>query len=458
MDIDLLVRKGTIVTMDSRHTVWSNGAIAVKDGVIVDVGESSRLETLFHAAQVLDASGMYVFPALINTHTHLYQTLLKGMGDDRDLMNWIDVLINPVVPHLTKELVSVGAKLGAMEALHSGTTTVLDYMVDIPDTEIYDAIIEAAEEVGVRLYLGRGLSNLPRKGQANATPITESLQDVRRLRNRYKERIMLAPNMSFVLTQEALQAIRRVAEEEDFLITLHTNEVPYDNLAIRRTHNMSNVEYLESLGLLSPRLLAVHCVHLTESEVQLFAQYGVAVSYNPVSNMYLGSGFPPVHRMKACGLRIGLATDGAASNNSQDMIEALKFAALYPKGVLQDPHVITARDVLHMATRGAAEAMGLSDQLGSLEPGKKADFFLFDPMASPKSVPLLDPISTLVYSSSIQNVRTVVMDGVIRMQDGAILGVDERRILSEAQEIAEKLIAISGIHWLREGRYSQSCS
>lgn len=452
MQADLLIRDACVVTVNARREVWGRGAVAVRDGRFVAVGDSQQLTEVIEAQQVIDATGKVLFPGMINTHTHLYQTLLKGLGNGRALIDWLHVLIHPVLPHLTPELAYAAAMLGAVEALHSGTTTLLDYMVADATPEVFDAIVQAGEEVGIRLYLGRGLSDLPREG-LHAPSLEEGIRDAQRLRRRYGDRIWLSPGTAWQMSDAALQRVSELARDEGFHVTIHTNEVTYDNLASLRASGLTNIERLERSGLLGPQLLAVHCVNLSEDEISAFARHGVAVSYNPVSNMILGSGLPPIRRMLHEGLRVGLATDGAASNDSQDMVEALKFAVLFPNGALRDPALLSAYDAVQMATRGAAAAMGIEDENGSIEEGKRADCFLFDPAICAKAIPLLDPVSTLVFSSSLSNISMTMVDGHILMLDRKILSVDEAQILREAQAAAEELVSSSGVAELMAGRY-----
>jgi 5-methylthioadenosine/S-adenosylhomocysteine deaminase len=244
-----------------------------------------------------------------------------------------------------------------------------------------------------------------------------------------------------------------MASESGMRMSLHTDEVLYDSAESVRRFGIRTLPFLESIGFLGPDVLHAHCVQLTEEDCQILARNGGRVSYNPVSNMYLGSGVPPIPRLLALGVTVGLGADGAASNNSQDMLEALKFGALLPKVAARDPAIITAADALRIATSGGAAALG-RDDFGSLEVGSRADLFIFNPLHA-KSIPVHDPVSTLVYSSGEVNVRTTVVGGQVVLDDGRIVGVDEDAILREAQSLAEQLVTTAGTRERLEGRWAK---
>jgi 5-methylthioadenosine/S-adenosylhomocysteine deaminase len=236
-------------------------------------------------------------------------------------------------------------------------------------------------------------------------------------------------------------------------LSLHTDEVLFDSQESLRRFGQRTVPFLDSIGFLGPDVLHAHCVQLTEEDCHILARNRGVVSYNPVSNMYLGSGVPPIPRLLDLGVTVGLGADGAASNNSQDMLEALKVGALLPKVAARDPAIFTAADALRVATSGGAAAMGRTD-FGSLEPGKRADLFIFDPRHA-KSIPVHDPVSTLVYSSGQVNVRTTVVGGRVVLDDRHIVGVDEDAILDEAQALAEELSELAGTRTRLQGRWAR---
>ncbi len=442
--VDLLITGGALVDV---HGTRENATLAISGGRIVatDHGEYS-------APRTIDASGQFVFPGLVDTHTHLYQTLLKGLGDDLPLMEWLDACTLPSIPHLTPRMCYVAAALGCIESLRSGCTTVFDYMVDHHDPEVYQAILQAFDDTGIQGVLGRGLRDrLPENMPMTLQSFGQQLTDCARLLDAYgPDRVWLAPGATWAMEVKSLEQTRRMATDRGARISLHTDEVVYDSAESMRRFGMRTLPFLESIDFLGPDVLHAHCVQLTEDDCQILARHGGCVAYNPVSNMYLGSGVPPIPRLLSLGVTVSLGADGAASNNSQDMLEALKVSALLPKVAARDPAVFTAGDALRIATVGGAASLGRSD-FGTLEVGKRADFFIFDPLQA-KSAPVHDPVSTLVYASGEVNVRTVVVGGRVALDDGRITGVNERGILQEAQQLADELAGLAGTRKRLEGR------
>jgi 5-methylthioadenosine/S-adenosylhomocysteine deaminase len=406
---DLCILGGTVVTAAPDGQVVADGGIAVVGETIAAIGPRAEIESHYQAARTVFADGMFIFPGLVDTHTHLYQTLLKGLGDDLPLMEWLDACTLPSIPHLTPRMCYVAAALGCIESLRSGCTTIFDYMVDHHDTEVYDAILQAFVDVGIQGVLGRGLRDRqPENVTARLPSMSDQLADCARLVDAYgTQRIWIAPGATWALEADSLVAARRLASERGMRMSLHTDEVVFDSQESLRRFGQRTVPFLESIGFLGPDVLHAHCVQLTEEDCRILARHDAKVSYNPVSNMYLGSGVPPVPRLLDLGVTVGLGADGAASNNSQDMLEALKVGAL----------------------------------------------FIFDPRHA-KSIPVHDPVSTLVYSSGQMNVRTTVVGGRVVLDDGRLVGLDEAAILREAQMVAEELSLAAGTRARLQGRWA----
>lgn len=453
--VDLLVLGGTIVTARPDGFVIDNGAIAVSGDKIVDIGPKDSLEPGYAAARTIAADGALVFPGLVDTHTHLYQTLLKGLGDDLPLMEWLDACTLPSIPHLTPRMCYVAAALGCIESLRSGCTTLFDYMVDHPNADVYDAILQALQDVGIQGVLGRGLRDRQPENVSLPQPgMDDQLADCVRLVETYgPRRVWLTPGATWAMEEESLRAARRLATERGMRISLHTDEVVFDSQESMRRFGQRTLPFLERIDFLGPDVLHAHCVQLTDEDCAILARHDGKVAYNPVSNMYLGSGVPPIPKLLDLGVTVSLGADGAASNNSQDMLEALKIGALLPKVAWRDPAIFTAADALRIATSGGALALG-RDDFGSLETGKRADFFVFDPQHA-KSIPVHDPVSTLVYSSGQVNVRTTVVGGRVVLDDRRIVGLDEAAILREAQSLAEQLSERAGTRARLKGRWTR---
>jgi 5-methylthioadenosine/S-adenosylhomocysteine deaminase len=448
--IDLLVVHGTVVTVDQQKKVISDGAIAVGNDRILGVGPAEEILGQFpEARRVITAGGKAVFPGLVNTHTHSFQSLLKGLGDDRVLSDWLAQMTFPAASHLTPELAGMAATLSFLDAIRSGTTTILDYFYPHPVPGLADACLAAMEQTGIRGIYGRGMID---NGEQYGTPraimqcVDDAIQDCERLLKIYpsdtsrKLQVWLAPAAVWLCTRDMLLRVKELQDQTGCGLTIHVSETLFDREATRVLHGGSDVEVMCQLGLMRPSTLLVHVVYLTQEDISLCRQTGVSVSHNPVSNMYLSSGIAPIPELRAAGVNVSLATDGAASNNSQDMLEVLKSTALLHKVHSLNPTVIRADEILEMATIGGARALGMAQEIGSLEVGKKADFFIFNPQNHPKSVPMHQPVSTLVYASSPVNVETVVIDGQIVLDEGKMCLLDEYEALGRATEAAREIV------------------
>lgn len=451
--IDLLLKDATIVTMDPQRTIRKEAAMAVDGGRILEVGPTGPLAERYPARRVLDLPGRIVFPGLINTHNHLFQSLFKGLGDDRVLADWLRDVTFPSAVHLEAQDCYTAALLGCSEALRSGVTTQLDYMYAHPREQLADGVLQAFSDLGIRGILARGFMDAGAEfGVQPAMMETRETiaADVRRLAGAWhgsqdgRIRVWLAPAAVWSNTRETLALARDLARELDTGVTLHISETPFDREASQRFHGAPDIDVAQEMGLLGPGFLMVHCVYLTPRDIRMARALDARISHNPVSNMYLSSGVAPVPAWNQAGIPVGLGTDGAGSNNSNDMIELLKMTALLQKVTHRDPTVITAEKVLEMATIEGARAVNLDGEIGSLEAGKRADFFVFHPARDLKAVPMHHPVSTLVYSSGNRNVEAVAVDGVFLLEEGRLLPFGEEALAARAQACADDLARRAG--------------
>ncbi|MGN8874919.1 amidohydrolase family protein [Pseudoflavonifractor sp. HCP28S3_F10] len=460
--IDHLLKNGIIVTVNPDREVFFHGAVAVQGNKIVDVGESAALEAKYpDAAQVTDLEGKIVFPGFVNTHNHLFQTLLKGLGDDMVLKDWLETMTFPAATNLTREDCYLAAMLGCMEGLHSGITTMLDYMYPHPTGELSDGVIDAMRELGIRGILGRGCMDTG--AQFGVHPgIMQDMdtieKDLRRLFETYHNsengriKIWVAPAAMWSNSRPLLEMLWRVTNEYKSGFTVHISETPFDRDAAEELHGKPDAELLEEMGIVGPNVLMVHCCYLTDKDIAMAKKYDMKVSHNVCSNQYLSSGVADVPKMLRNGITVSLGVDGAASNNAQDMVELMKFTALQHKVATRDPLAMTAEKVLEMATIDGARALGMEDEIGSLEVGKKADLVIFDPVECPKAIPMHNPVSTLVYSASMKNIVGAMVDGKVVMENGVITTVkDEKEIYRRVQKCAEDLCERGHITNRREG-------
>lgn len=462
MNIDLLLYKGIIVTVNKEKTVRFNGAMAVHDGKILEVGESEELEAKYaDADEKVNCEGKIIVPGFINTHNHLFQTLLKGLGDDMVLSDWLKTMTFPAARFLEQEDCYYAAMTGILEGVRSGMTTELDYMYPHARPFLSDPIIKAYKDIGIRGILGRGCMD---SGE-NFGTAREIMQDVKTVEhdlvrlfdtyhNTENERIKIwtAPAALWSNSEKMLRMLYEVTNAYKSGLTVHVSETMFDRQATESLHGMAGVDCLEKLGITGPNVLMVHCVYLTDTDIKKAAEYDLKVSHNPVSNMYLASGVAPIPKMLSSNVNVSLGVDGAASNNGQDMLELMKTTALLQKVSTLDPVSITAEKVLELATIDGARAIGMENEIGSLEAGKKADFVIFNPFLSPKAVPMHNPVSTIVYSSTMKNVESVAVDGKFVLKNGEMVNVkDEMAVLKKAQSVAEELCERGNITNRREG-------
>lgn len=459
--MDLLVTGGTVLTMDPERRIVSPGAVAIEGQRIVAVGPPDRVAARGPAARTIDASGKVVLPGLINTHTHLFQTLLKGPADDRQLEDWFRNVVGPAACELTEEDCYLAAVVGCVEAVRSGTTTVKDFMYTHPRPALSDAVIRAMRETGVRGVFVRGYIDYGAEYGVPPALIQRTedvLADCERVVKRYhgnadgRITVRFGPCMIWSCTKEGLQATQRLAADLGVGLTIHVAETPFSVENAMQRFGVGDLAALERIGFLETPTLAVHCVHLTDRDLRILKARRTAVSHNPTSNMYLAAGVAPIPRMLSAGIDVGLGTDGPASNNNQNMIEALKFAALLHKVHALDPTAMTAEQALEMATIGGAVALGLDGDVGSLEPGKLADVVIAD-LRTAHASPVHHPVSSLVYSAVGPEVETVIIDGRVVMEDRRILTFDEWPVLGEAQRAADDLLTRARIARPRDRRW-----
>jgi len=433
--VDLLIRGGIIVTMDPEKHVFERGVLAVRGERIVSVGFAADLEGRYRADREISAEGMIVLPGLVNAHNHAPMVLFRGIADDMALMDWLRSYIFPAeARNVDAEFVDTGTSLACLEMIRSGTTTFADmyYFEDI--------VAEATERSGMRAVLGETIIGFP--APDNKTP-QEALEYTERFIRRWKghSRIIpaVAPHAPYTNSAETLQAAWRLASRYDVPMTVHVAETRDEVEQIRERYHASSTQWLEQLGVLGRRVIFNHGVWLSDEDLAIVKRHGVGVTHNPESNMKLASGIAPVLRMLAMDIPVGLGTDGAASNNNLDMFEAMDFAAKLHKLAAMDSSALPAEQVVGMATLGGARALGIDREVGSLEPGKRADLILVRADA-PHSLPMYHPYSHLVYALKGGDVRTSIIDGKVVMVDGRVLTLDENRIHARVEAIRTKIL------------------
>jgi 5-methylthioadenosine/S-adenosylhomocysteine deaminase len=444
INCDVLISGGTIVTQNSTREIIQNGSIIIKGSEIIDIGKRDDLDFKYSARKLINARGKYIFPGLINTHTHLFQTFIKGLGECLPLYQWVDGIAAPSASAMSERQAYLSTILGGMEAIQCGTTTLLDFMYSMPDSRLHRQVGNGLRDIGLRGVLGLGLmENGEEHGLSPCQfrPVIEALDEWQKIMEEYKGgnlSFALAPEIPFGITPNGYREIRDFATTNGIPITIHINETLDDDRANLKDYQKRAVPFLEELGFWGKDVIGVHCVKMQPEDIEIFVKNNVKISHNPVSNMYLGVGIAPIMELKQSGLTICLGTDGAGSNNSQDMFEVMKSTGLLHKVFHENPAVMNSQTILDMATLGGAKALGQDDRIGSLEVNKQADLFIFDPL-KPKSAPVFDPISSLVFSSGSENVSTTIVAGNILMEERKIIGIDELEILQECQKSAWEL-------------------
>lgn len=440
----ILIENGSIVTVNNHNEVISPGYIFTADDKIAALGPGSPPDELRRQADtVVDATLMAVMPGMVNAHTHLFQIFLRGLADDKPLLEWLKSAIWPVASALTEEDAYVAGLVGFLENIRSGATAVVDHQYVHTDPRNSDGVCRAAEETGIRLLLARGWADY------NYHPIfmenpTTIVSEMERLLQTWQGaangriRIEFGPLIPWGCSDQTMQETYRLAQEWGIGTHIHVAETQAEVDMLLESHHLRHIEWLDSLGALGPTTHLVHSVWLSEQEIDLIARKKAIVVHCPVSNMYLASGIAPIVKLRQKGVTIALASDGPGSNNSQNMLETLKMTACLQKVGNLDAMALYPEDVLVMACRGGAATFGQPDLIGSLEVGKKADIVLVD-LDSPFSMPVHKIPSTLVYSTAAGQVDTVIIDGRLVMRDKKITIVDEKAVLARARAVSDKL-------------------
>ena len=434
--VSLIVTNATVITMDQQRRVVQDGAVAIDGSEIVAVGTSADIGQRFHSADTIDASGQVVMPGLVNTHGHVPMVLYRGLADDLPLEQWLQNYIFPAeAKTVSPEFVRDGTRLGALEMIQSGTTTFTDMYYFEED------IARETKAAGLRAVLGQSVIQFP---VADAATPQAGLERASAFIRTFKGDPLItpavAPHAPYTLDAGSLKAARALAVEHGVPMLIHVAETRDEVIASQKERKASPVGYLHNLGVLGPGVLAAHGVWVSDADIAILKQTGVAVSHNPESNMKLASGVAPVPAYLRAGVPVGLGTDGAASNNDLDMFEAMRMASFLDKVHTLDPSVASAQTVLEMATLGGAAALGMSSSIGSLESGKHADLIVVD-MRAARQTPLYDPVSQIVYTTRGDDVRTTIVHGKVLMRDRKVLTLDEAKVLATAREWAKKVRA-----------------
>jgi 5-methylthioadenosine/S-adenosylhomocysteine deaminase len=428
METQTILIKNTTILADE----VKKGSVLIEDDKIVDI---TRNNSSNGADEIINGEGKFLIPGLVNTHTHLSMSLMRGLADDLPLDVWLNDHIWPVEAHLEGDHCYAGALLSALEMIKSGTTTCNDMYFFMDD------VARAIDKAGIRGLLCHGMIDLS-DGEKRKAEYKETLRIIEKCHNTADGRIQvsLGPHTPYTCSTELLNWVRKKADEKGLRIHIHVSETEKEVEDSLNDRLKRPFEYLEDIKFLGPDVTAAHSVWLSGAEIALIKDKNVKISHNPLSNMKLASGISPVSDLLANDVCVSLGTDGAASNNNLDLFQEMKTSSLLQKVRKLDPTVLPAGKVLEMATINGATALGMEKEIGSIEVGKKADMVLVD-MKAPHLAPYRNPVSHLVYSAEGADVSTVICNGQILMREREVLVMDEVEVMQMAENAAEDLLS-----------------
>lgn len=473
---DLLIKGGKILTMDKGRTIIQDGAVAIKGNKIEAVGENAVIIAKYKADKVIDAKGKLIMPGFINVHTHVIQVLLRGgLSQDKELYDWLFNVLYAGLSIYTGEDAAIATNLYCTEAIRSGITTIVDNEDQGKSDECAVATIGEFSRIGIRgiyarmffdaspEHLSKYIETVMRKAntvQHSKDLIENSEQALSHIESLFKRfhntqdgriKIWPAPSLPNIVSEEGLLKALEMAKKYETMVTTHLAEAPLD----ANMYGMTATEFLHCLGFLSPRVLAAHCVWMTDKDLRLLKVNDVKVAHNSVSNLYLASGIAPISKMVSMGITVGIGTDDANCNENINMIQAMKIAALAQRVSNFDASALTSEKIVEMATIDAAKAIGMENEIGSIEPGKKADIIILN-LTQPQLTPLHHIPNGLVYQAYGSEVETTIIDGKIIMEDRILSFLDskqEQELYKDAQKVSYGIAKRTGLPGLnREWR------
>jgi len=426
----LKITNAVIIPMTKENLIIIGCVIHIDGGIIVFAGASGDAPQNWLAEDTIDAGGMVAMPGFVNCHTHAAMTLLRSYADDLPLMQWLEQRIWPLEEKLTGEDVYWGSMLCILELLKSGTTCFADMYFFMDD------VARAVAQSGIRASLSRGMVGVNPNAQS---ALVETEQFIKKWNGAADGRIstMVGPHAPYTCPPDYLKKVLAIAEKYSTGVHIHLAETRVEFDDINKQYRKTPTEYLNDCGVLDFKVLAAHCVHVTENDIKILQEKNVGVAHNPESNMKLASGIAPVAEMLAQGVTVGIGTDGAASNNNLDMLEEMRSAALLQKVGTGDPTVIPSYQALEMATANGGKVLGLD--IGMLRQGYKADIILID-FEKPHLYPKHDLIAHTVYAAQSSDVDTVIVDGAVLMRNRKLLTIDEREVLENVQKCAKRMV------------------
>lgn len=437
--VSTILTNAVVLSMDDQFHLYEPGAVAIQGDTILALGNQSDILEQYGSGEIVDCGGKVLMPGLVNAHTHVPMTLLRGLADDLRLDVWLLGYMMPVEREfVSPDFVQLGTRLACAEMIRSGVTSFADMYYFEED------IAKATAEAGMRAVCSQTVMKFP---TPDAQSYEESLEYTREYIKRWKNHPLIVPSIAphapYTCTEDILRKSAEIAVEFDVPLHIHISETAQEVENMRKEQGMPVVPYIKKLNLFDAKVLAAHCVHIDEGEMRTFQHYNTGVAHNPSSNLKLASGIAPIAKMLALDLNVGIGTDGPASNNDLDMFEEMRLASFLAKGTSGDPTTLPARQTLAMATRLGARAMHIGEITGTLEPGKRADMIMVD-LAPVHNSPHFrrDPdniYAQLVYASKAADVSDVMINGKWLMRGHNLLTLNEPDLLAEAADYAKRI-------------------
>jgi len=430
-----LITAKYVVTINANFEIFSPGAIYIVGDSIVDVGTSDVLKAKYPKASLLDYPNEILLPGLVNTHTHIAMSLLRGIADDMPLKEWLETVIWPLEKEfVNKDFVTVGSFITLAEFIRGGITCFNDMYF------FQNEIAEATATAGLRAVMGETLIDFP---TPNAKTPNEGITYSKQFVARWKNHPLISPcivtHAPYSCSATLLQSASNLSKELEIPLSIHISETKTEIQESQEKYGLSPVEYLDSLQFLNNSVIAAHCVHLSENDISILYNRGVGIAHNPGSNLKLASGIAPLTVLLQKGITVGLGTDGSASNNNLSLFEEMTFASLLQKVVTGSAETISAKEMVYLATQGGANVLKLGTKIGSLEKGKKADFILIS-IQKPHAQPMYNVYSHIVYSAVAADVVSTYVNGKCLYDNGEIKTFNENQCYQKAVEMSQKII------------------